>query len=73
MKKLFAGLALLMAVGCGGSMDGAKPVDPCVDFDACIAQPGSAIDCIDGECACMPPTHPGENRATACPAALAGK
>ncbi len=73
MKNLIAGLGLLVMVGCGGATDGAKPVDPCVEFDACVAQAGASIDCINGECACMPPTHPGENRATACPAVLVGK
>jgi hypothetical protein len=72
MKKLIAGLGLLVMVGCGGATNGASAAEECAGFRACTEQSSAEIDCINDECACVS-NHPGENRATTCPAALAGK
>lgn len=44
----------------------AVPPRDCAAFNDCRAMTGSLTVCIDGNCACAPPTHPGENSSTTC-------
>lgn len=59
-------LALALGACAGHDSEPAAPVDPCAAFDACAAVAGSSVTCINGDCACMVPTHPGENTPVSC-------
>ena len=62
-------LAAVLATACGGEVateEEAKPEACSAEFMACRADKASSTLCIDGNCACAPPTHPGQNSAVSC-------